>query len=94
MNFQDKVIETTTDLRAQARLSFDALKLAGRGLNKVARRHASRFVEQNSSLAREAGKDVSALARATFLQFMSHPTTVTRKAPAKRKRTRTVSKAA
>jgi hypothetical protein len=34
--------------------------------NKVARRHAARFVKTNSSLAVDATKDVSALARATY----------------------------
>jgi hypothetical protein len=46
--------------------SLAALTVAGRELNKVARRHAVRFVKENSSIAVEAGKDVSALARTTF----------------------------
>ena len=45
---------------------FDALTVAGRELNKVARRHAIRFVKENSTIAVEAGKDVSALARTTY----------------------------
>ncbi len=47
-------------------------------MNKVARRHAIRFVEQNSTLASQVRDDVSALARSTF-------TTLT-KAPAKKAR--------
>ena len=46
--------------------SFATLTVAGRELNKVARRHAVRFAKENSSIAVEAGKDVSALARTTY----------------------------
>jgi len=46
--------------------SFAALTVAGRELSKVARRHAARFVKENSTLAVSAGKDVSALARNTY----------------------------
>jgi sugar phosphate isomerase/epimerase len=102
MNFQEKMIETTTELRARAAAlatgaiararvraqlaakrveslkgSISALKVAGRELNKVARRHAVRFVKENSSLAADAGKDVSALARSTYV-------TLAQRAPAKR----------
>ena len=88
MNFQEKLFETTADLRARAAAlanvavstararaqvaakrvdvlkgSFDALTVAGREFNKVARRHAVRFVKENSTIAADAGKDVSALAR-------------------------------
>lgn len=73
MNFQEKMFETTADLRARAakrvevlKGSLAALTDAGRELNKVARRHATRFVKENSTLAVSAGKDVSALARSTF----------------------------
>ena len=91
MNFQEKMFETTADLRARAAAladmavttararaqvaakrveglkgSFAALTVAGREFNKVARRHAVRFVKENSSIAVEAGKDVSALARTTY----------------------------
>jgi len=77
MNFQEKMLETTAALRARAAAvaskrvdalkgSFATLTVDGRELNKVARRHAVRFVKENSSLAIDAGKDVSALARATY----------------------------
>jgi hypothetical protein len=91
MNFQEKMFETTADLRSRAAAianaavstararaeiaakrvkglkgSIAALTVAGRELNKVARRHAVRFVKENSSIAVEAGKDVSALARMTY----------------------------
>jgi pyridoxine 5'-phosphate synthase PdxJ len=46
--------------------SFAALTVAGRELNKVARRHAVRFVKENATIATAAGKDVSALARSTY----------------------------
>jgi hypothetical protein len=46
--------------------SLNALTDAGRAFNKVAQRHATRFVKENSVLALAAGKDVSALARSTY----------------------------
>ncbi len=118
MNFQEKMFETTADLRASAAAlateavtsartraqiaakrvealkgSFAALTVAGRAFNKVARRHAVRFVKENSSLAVDAGKDVSALARTTFAT-LAKPAAAkraaakskTRKASASRKR--------
>jgi hypothetical protein len=48
------------------KVSLATLSTAGRELNKVARQHAVRFVKQNSAIALDAGKDVSALARSTF----------------------------
>jgi hypothetical protein len=91
MNFQEKVIKTTMDLRqraaalanvavatARARAqvaarrvetlkgSLTTLTVGGRQLNTLARRHAARFVKQNSTIAVDAGKDVGALARSTF----------------------------
>lgn len=95
MNFQEKVFETTADFRAIAakrmetlKGSLAALKVAGNEFNKVARRHASRFVKENSAIAVEAGKEVGALARATYAQLAKKPATATRKArkPAARKR--------
>ena len=59
--------------------SLAALQLAGRDFNKVARRHVSKFVKQNTAIAREAGKDVSALARSTYSQLATRETVVTRK---------------
>jgi hypothetical protein len=112
MNFQEKLFETSAELRARAqaiaatalaRIQADidtkrvekrleslkgtliVLNSAGRELNKVARRHAIRFVEQNSTLATQVRDDVSALARSTF-------TTLTR-APAKKARKSTVKRA-
>ena len=114
MNFQEKMFESTAELRARATTigaeaiararvraklaakrveslkgSFTALTVAGRELNKVARRHAVRFVKENASLAAAAGKDVSALARSTYAT-LAKPTSLkraTRKSPAARKRT-------
>jgi hypothetical protein len=95
MNFQEKVFESTADLRARAakrvellKGSFATLKVAGSEFNKVALRHVSRFVKENSAIATEAGKDVGALARATFAQLASKPAAPARKArkPAVRKR--------
>ena len=117
MNFQEKVLETTADLRARAselanaavttartrakfaakrvdvlKGSFAALGIAGREFNKVARRHAARFVKENSTLAASAGKDVSALARTTFATLTQRAAAAkpkARKAPAAaRKRVR------
>jgi len=113
MNFQEKMLETTADLRARAAAmanvavttarsraavaakrvgvlkgSFAALTVAGREFNKVARRHAARFVKENSTLAASAGKDVSALARTTFATLTQRAAAKpkARKAPAARKR--------
>jgi hypothetical protein len=99
LNIQEKMFVTTADLRARAATlaakrvevlkgSFAALAIAGRELNKVARRHAVRFVKENSSLAIEAGKDVSTIARSTYATLAKRGTTQqkVRKAPAARKR--------
>jgi hypothetical protein len=61
--------------------SVATLTDAGRELNKVTRAHTLRFIRDNSELARDAGKDISALARSTFV-------TLNRRAPAKVKTTR------
>ena len=99
MNLQEKLFETTAALRARAtqiaarrsvviKDSLAALTVAGRELNKVARRHAARFVKENSTIAVNAGKDVSALARSTYatLSKRAAPQKAARKAPAARKR--------
>jgi len=112
MNFQEKVLETTADLRGRAAAlanvavttartraqiaakrvdvlkgSFAALTIAGRELNKVARRHATRFVKENSTIAVSAGKDVSALARTTYATLTQRAAAKkARKTPAARKR--------
>ena len=74
--------------------SFDALTIAGRELNKVARRHASRFVKENSALAIAAGRDMSALAQSTYATLSGRKVAakarkpaVTRKPRVTRKRT-------
>ena len=113
MNFQEKMLVTTADLRARAaeianvavanartrakvaatrvgalKGSFAALTMAGREFNKVARRHAARFVKENSTIAASAGKDVSALARTTYATLTQRAAAPkSRKAPAARKRT-------
>jgi hypothetical protein len=113
MNFQDKMRETTAELRERAAALASAavktararaenaarrvemlkgplakLTQAGRELNKVARRHAVRFVKENSSIAVEAGKDVSALARTTYASLAKRPvapkTTARKAAPRRR----------
>jgi hypothetical protein len=91
MNFQEKLLEVSSELRARAaafayttldtararadasgkhaeklKHSFATLTLAGRELNRVAQRHASRFVKENSAIAKAAGKEVGTLARSTF----------------------------
>ena len=111
MNFQEKVFETTADLRARAAAlaavvvtaararvevaanrvkglkgSVQALTVASREFNKVARRHASRFVKENSTIAADAGKDVSALARSTFSTLTRSAATKARKVSPARKR--------
>jgi hypothetical protein len=104
MNFQEKMIETTLEIRARAAelanlalttarssVSFAAqragglkgplaaLKIASQDLNQVARRHVTRFVRQNRTLAAEAGKDLGALARSTYTNIAKRGATVTRK---------------
>jgi hypothetical protein len=68
--------------------SLPALTVAGREFNKVARRHAVRFLKENSSIAVEAGKDVSALVRTTYATLSQRATVKpkARKASVKRKR--------
>jgi hypothetical protein len=100
MNFQSKLVETTTNFRAQVsalavtamndslKATFATLRLAGGQLGKVARRHVSRLVEQNSSLVVDAGKDFSALARATFAQLARRDTVTARKPRKTTSRTR------
>jgi hypothetical protein len=71
---------TLTQARARADVAVKrmgtvkvSLSTAGRELNKVARQHAVRFVKQNSAIALDAGKDVSALARSTFATLSGSP---------------------
>ena len=114
MNFQEKVLETTADLRARATAfasatvksaqgraqiaakranglkgSLAVLTVAGREFSRVARRHAASFIKENSAIAVDAGKDVSALARTTFATL-----TTQRAAPAKTRKTSSTRKRA
>ena len=105
MNFQEKLLEASADLRTRAAtLAVSALdrarsraglaskrisllSVAGRELNKVARRHAVRFVKENSTLAAAVRKDVSELARTTYASLARRPAPKkARRAPAARKR--------
>ena len=73
---------------AELKKSLTVLNGARLELRKVAGRHASRFVKQNSSIASAVGKDVSALARSTLASLSARPVArKTRRAPtAARKR--------
>jgi hypothetical protein len=95
MNFQEKMLEATQDLRARAatlaqsalltareqagvaarraekrvgalKVSLKTLGVAGRELEKVARRHGVKFVKQNTTIAQAARKDVTSLALTTL----------------------------
>jgi hypothetical protein len=66
--------------------SLATLTVATRAFNKVARRHASRFVKENSLLAAAAGRDVSALARTTFATLAKRPAARKSRKPIVRKR--------
>jgi len=101
MNLQEKVLESTAALRARAAKRVDDLKgslatltVAGRELNKVARRHVARFVKENSTLAVSAGKEVSALARNTYATLSTRPAAPQKARKAVSARKRTVRKAA
>jgi hypothetical protein len=60
---------------------------AGRELNKVARRHAARFLKQNSTIVTAARKDVTELARSTYASLAGRPAAKkARRAAAPRKR--------
>lgn len=60
--------------------SLTALQAAGREFNKMARRHVTRFVEENSVIALDASKDVTALARSTYSTLARRGATSGRKA--------------
>jgi hypothetical protein len=110
MNFQEKLFETSAELReraqafansalANARIQADqaakrveqlkgslaVLNTAGREFNKVARRHAIRFVKQNATLASDVRDDVTALASSTFATLTRKPSAKSRKAPARKR---------
>ena len=112
MNFQEKLLEASADLRARAaalaasaidtararadlaskraarlKTSLTVLNGAGRELNKVARRHAIRFVKQNSTIAADVRKEVTTLAQSTYASLTRRPAPKkARRAPAARKR--------
>ncbi len=65
--------------------SFAVLNDAGRQFNQVARRHASRFVKQNSPLVAAVRKDVSELARSTFSTLTRRPAAKKGRKPAARR---------
>jgi len=68
--------------------SLAVLNDAGIEFGQVARRHASRFVKQNSPLVAAVRKDVSQLARTTFATLTRKPVVKkARKPAAARKRT-------
>jgi hypothetical protein len=72
--------------------SLDLLGTSGRELNKVVRRHAVRFVKENSTIVRAASKDVSEIARDTYASFTKSgakkQAAPTRKSATSRKRAR------
>lgn len=85
------VVRSRAGLNAQRvdalKNSLLALSVAGRALNKVARRHAARFLKENSAIAVSAGKDVGALARSTYASLSGRrAATKSRKPRATRKR--------
>jgi hypothetical protein len=74
--------------------SLAVLTVAGRELNKVTRRHVARFVKESSTIAKDASKDVAAVARSTYTSLAKRnatksKTTRARKSAATRKRTAT-----
>jgi hypothetical protein len=99
MNFQEKLLEASAELRARAaalaassrveelKKSIAVLNGARLELRKVAGQHARHFVKQNSALVLAVRKDVSELARSTFASLSKRPATrKARRAPAARKR--------
>lgn len=108
MNIQARLFEVSAGLRARAATlaaaaaqRVDALKVpmatlavAGRELNKVAQRHVSRFVRENSTLALTASTEVTAIARATFATLAARPTPKTRARKSQTTRKRAARKAA
>ena len=69
--------------------ALGVLSGAGRELNQVARRHVVRFVRESSTIAADARKDVSSLARSTYSTLAAKRGTAkpkARKSPVARKR--------
>ena len=80
----------TSQRAARLKTSLSVLNGAGRELNKVARRHAIRFVKQNSTIAAEVRKEVATLAQSTYASLTRRPTAKkARRTPAARKRAAT-----
>ena len=77
------------DRLEELRAPLATLQNAGRELNKVARRHVSRFVSENTAIARAAGKDVSLLARSAYAQLTKPAAAATRMPRKSRKSTTT-----
>ena len=87
MNIQEKLLFASAELRTRAaalataarNAAQDRTRLIGvldgarREFSNVTRRHAERFVKQNSALARAVRKDVSQLARATYASLAVRP---------------------
>lgn len=71
---------------AVLKTSLSTLGVAGRELEKVARRHGSKFLKQNVTIAQAARKDVTTLARSTIETFAK------RAAPAKAKTRKSVAR--
>jgi hypothetical protein len=111
MNFQEKLLEASAELRTRAaalaastveiarsraklhtrvedlKKSISVLNGARLELRKVAGRHASHFVKQNSTLVSAVRKDVTDLARSTFASLSKRPVArKARRAPVARKR--------
>lgn len=110
MNFQEKLLEASAELRSRAAAlatsavetarsradqatrrvadlkgPISVLNGASREFNKVARRHAIRFVKQNATLASDVRDDVTALASSTFATLTRKPSAKSRKAPARKR---------
>jgi hypothetical protein len=60
------------------KISLTTLGVAGRELEKVARRHGSRFVKENATIAQAARKDVTSLALTTFDAIAKRATSATK----------------
>jgi hypothetical protein len=60
------------------KVSLTTLGVAGRELEKVARRHGSRFVKENVTIAQAARKDVTSLALTTFDAIAKRAATATK----------------
>jgi len=93
MNLQEKLFEASARLRARTvdrfariNVSLEVLNGARRELGKVARRHATRFVKQNSSIASAVGQDVARLARSTYVSLASRSNPPKARRPARARR--------